>query len=124
MIEMTFNILENISKKSSTRLYPFTKREDFARARGELYCDIDECIFCGTCARKCPSLCITVDKKAQTWECDVMKCVWCGNCVDSCPVSCLHQKTSYRPVTTTRDKLFYKSDKPIPKPKKVAKAEE
>lgn len=123
MFKMTWNILENVSKKSATRLYPFEVREPFEDARGELYCDVEECIFCMTCARKCPSQCLSVDKKAQTWVCDTMACVFCGICVDACPVNCLGQKAAYRPVTSEREVISLKSNKP-PKVPKKAKAED
>lgn len=82
MFEMTKNVLANILGKSCTRLYPFEKRELFDRVRGRLDIVGEECIFCGTCARKCPSQCIEVDVKARTWTCDPFACVYCAVCVE------------------------------------------
>ena len=77
-------------------------REPFAHTRGELVNDISRCIFCGTCARKCPSQCLTVAKdsaKAEgSWSLEFFACVGCGVCVAACPVHCLAQKTTHRPV--------------------------
>lgn len=123
MAKMTANILRNFFGKRATRMYPIEVREPFENSRGELYNDIDQCIFCGTCALKCPSQCITVDKDQAIWTCDPLACVYCGVCVDACPTHCLHQKRTWRPVTVTRDMI---SQKGVirERPKKKAKAAE
>jgi len=102
MFFMTKTVFSNLFSRYATRLHPFVVREPFPDARGELYCEIEKCIFCMTCQRKCPSQCITVDNKAGTWTCDPMACVYCGVCVDNCPVACLHQKQTYRAPTPER----------------------
>jgi ech hydrogenase subunit F len=107
---MTPNVLRNFFKKSSTRLYPKETRETFERARGELYNEIENCIFCRTCARKCPSQCINVDTKEATWQCDPFACVYCGVCVESCPQKCLHQKRDYRKPTTEKTVIYMKGE--------------
>jgi len=105
MMFMTPHILKNLFAKSATRLYPLEQRDPFERARGELALSVEECIFCGACARKCPSQCITVDKTAATWTLDPMACVGCGICVSACPKSCLSQETAYRRPATIREEL-------------------
>ena len=55
-------VLANLFSRPATRDYPEYVREPFAHTRGELVNDISRCIFCGTCARKCPSQCLTVAK--------------------------------------------------------------
>jgi ech hydrogenase subunit F len=96
MFKMTSNIMRNLVVKKSTRMYPAEVRPTFDKVRGELINDIESCILCGTCAVKCPSQCIAVDKKVYTWTYDPFACVYCGVCVDTCPVKCLSQKTQYR----------------------------
>lgn len=97
-------VLTNLFAKPATRNYPFFVREPFPQARGELVNDIARCIFCGLCARKCPSQCLTVtkDKAEGVWTLEFFACVGCGVCVDVCPVHCLAQKTTHRPVALTR----------------------
>lgn len=92
MFKMTPNILRNLVGKKSTRRYPAEQREPFEKVRGELENDIGRCIFCGTCAAKCPSQCIEVDKKACQWVYNTFACVFCGVCVDNCPTKSLSQK--------------------------------
>jgi ech hydrogenase subunit F len=96
MFKMTANILRNLMVKKSTRRYPFEVREPFELVRGELVNDMEKCNLCGVCAAKCPSQCITVDKKAFTWSCDPFACIFCGVCVDACPAKSLSQKCQYR----------------------------
>ncbi len=96
MLHMTPNIVRNFFSRSATRMYPVEVREPFENSRGALEIVLEECIFCGTCSRKCPSQCITVDKKAGTWDMDPFACVYCGICVDNCPTQCLYQAREYR----------------------------
>ena len=119
---MTKNILKNLITKKSTRPYPFVIREPFEISRGELYNDIDNCIFCSTCARKCPSQCITVDKEKGIWTCDPFACVYCGTCMEACPTHCLHHKRTWRPVTDKREMIEMQGTPP--KPKKKAEIKE
>lgn len=96
MPKMLDYTLKTFLRRPATRLYPVEQREDFPGVRGELYNEIEDCIFCKMCQTKCPSQCITVDNKAATWECDPFACVYCGICVEVCPSKCLHMKTKYR----------------------------
>lgn len=56
---------------------------------GEIKCDLDACIFCGICVKKCPVSALTVDRAAKTWEIDKDACVLCNVCVTACPKKCL-----------------------------------
>jgi len=123
MLEMTKNVLQNLMGKSSTRLYPFTKRETFPSFRGTLDINVDECIFCGTCAKKCPSQCIEVDVKGRVWTCDTFACVYCSNCVEACPTQCMTMAPATKPPAGAKDLLIYKGKPKEPKEKKKAKAE-
>jgi len=103
-MKMLPTVLANLFSKPATRNYPFDVREPFATTRGELVNDIDRCIFCGSCSRKCPSQCITVGKEGNngTWSLEFFACIGCGICVSACPVSSLSQKSTHRPVATAR----------------------
>jgi formate hydrogenlyase subunit 6/NADH:ubiquinone oxidoreductase subunit I len=103
MFKMTPNIIKNICSKYATRLYPLEVREPFEGVRGNLDVDIEQCIFCKKCMLKCPSGCITVDKKTRTWEVDPYACVYCGICVDNCPTKCLSMSPKYRKPALQKD---------------------
>lgn len=117
---MVPTVVKNLISKKSTRPYPFVVREPFPDQRGELYCDIEQCIFCGTCARKCPSQCITVDKEQGLWICDPFACVYCGTCEEVCPTHCLHHKGAWRPVAGERQMIEMKGTPPKKKKKDAA----
>ena len=123
MLFMTPQILKNLFAKSATRMYPLEEREPFPRARGELIIEMEGCIFCGACARKCPSQCITVDKAAATWALDPMACICCGICVAACPKDCLRQATAYHPVATAREQVVLQGEVQ-PRKRKAAPAEQ
>lgn len=120
----TPTVVKNLLKKPATRNYPFEVREPFEMYRGELLINIDDCIFCGMCQRKCPSQCITVDKKAGTWTCDPHACVYCGVCRDHCPTKCLSMKDVHRKPMTERITWVEQGTPPKPKKKKAAPKQE
>lgn len=106
MLNFAPTVLKNLLSKSSTRMYPAEVRKAFEKYRGELFNDIDSCIFCKKCQMKCPSQCITVskDKEAGTgkWVCDPFACVYCGICVDACPTNSLYMKPKHRSPATEK----------------------
>lgn len=120
MLFMTPNILKNFVSKKATRLYPFEVREPFENFRGELVNDIDACIFCGMCSKKCPSQCITVDKTTGSWDCDPCACVYCSICVDACPTKCLTMSPEHRKPFAEKFIYSLKGTPPKPKKKKAA----
>lgn len=110
MFTFTSNILKNFLSQRATRCYPFETRCPFDGARGKLLNHIEKCNLCSICAVKCPSHCITVDRKALTWECDPFVCVYCGICVDVCPESALYQEPEYRQVAEKREMISLKGE--------------
>ena len=108
MPKLTPNVLRNFIGHRATRRYPAEVRTPYAGVRGELVNNIDECIFCGTCARKCPAQCLTVDKNEATWEMEFFACVNCGACADACPTKSLSFKGPHRPVTDQRSTIRLK----------------
>jgi len=104
--------------KKATIQYPFVKRELPTRTRGQLFCNIDDCIGCKLCAVACPVDCIyiTANKKGPTeeinhtseesgkkprrfhlpqFDIDFTLCCWCGLCTDVCPTNCLYMTKNY-----------------------------
>lgn len=123
-MKMLPTVISNLLSKPATRNYPFEVREPFEHTRGELVNDIDRCIFCGMCQRKCPSLCITVSKEGTTgtWTLDSFSCIGCGICVDNCPVNSLKQQPNHRPVTAVRGDIVLTGKLPEKPAKKTEKA--
>ena len=92
--------LKNLFSKPATCNYPFEPATYPERSRGHIGIDIDSCIMCGMCQRKCPSGAITVDRKTKTWSIERMGCVQCENCVSGCPKKCLHIVPGYTEPST------------------------
>ncbi|MDD3313151.1 4Fe-4S dicluster domain-containing protein [Pseudodesulfovibrio sp.] len=117
----TPTVVKNLLKKPATRKYPFEVREPFPKYRGELVIDIDRCIFCSSCERKCPSQCIAVDRDKGTWQCDPYACIYCGYCVDVCPVKCLSMKDVHRKPSTEKTEWIEQGTPPRHKKKETPK---
>ena len=82
LMDFTKIAMSNLFSKPATYGYPFVKRIYPERYRGQVAIDIDACIFCGMCMRKCPSGAIQVDRAAKSWTIERMGCVQCSNCVE------------------------------------------
>jgi len=107
MFDMIGNIFSNLLSKPSTRKYPYEKREPFAKARGKIDMDIDTCIFCGICSRKCPSGAISVNRNEKSWEIDPFKCIICSECEEVCPKKSIRTDAEYKTSAYVKDKLKY-----------------
>lgn len=64
-------------KQPVTVCYPQEKLAAPERLRGHIVNDMDVCICCGMCARRCPAGALAVDRKGGTWSIDRMP-VWCA----------------------------------------------
>lgn len=120
MFRMTRNVLRNLVAPKATRGYPFVTREAFQNYRGHLAVDIDNCIFCGLCARKCPSQCIVVDVKEGKWDCDAFACIYCGICADHCPTDALEFGGAHRTPVTERFTINLSGETPKQKKARLA----
>ena len=106
MFDMVGNVFKNLFSKPATRLYPFEKREPFKDSRGQISgVEIDKCIFCGICQRKCPSDAIVVNKAEKSWEIDQFKCVVCNACADAWPKKCITTDAAHKTSQYSKDKL-------------------
>ncbi|MDF2522836.1 MAG: 4Fe-4S ferredoxin iron-sulfur binding domain protein [Clostridiales bacterium] len=105
MFDMLTSIFKNLGSKPATRTYPFEKREPFENSRGQISgVDIDSCIFCSICSRKCPANAIAVNKAEKSWEIDQFKCVICGVCTEVCPKKCILMESAHKTPAAVKDK--------------------
>jgi formate hydrogenlyase subunit 6/NADH:ubiquinone oxidoreductase subunit I len=107
MFDMLGNILKNLFSKPATRMYPIEKREPYKDTRGQIGIDIDACIFCGICSKKCPSDAIDVNRNDKSWEIDPYKCIICGVCTEVCPKKCLRTDEEYSPSVYCKEKAKF-----------------
>lgn len=107
MFDMIGNVMNNLVTKPATRKYPMGKRPSFSRTRGHIEIDIDKCIFCGMCSRKCPSNALTVNRGEKSWEIDPFKCIICNECVGVCPKKCIIGCEEYNTSALVKEKRKY-----------------
>lgn len=113
LFQMAKTVMKNLFSRPATLMYPKRPAKKFDSTRGHVENDINRCIFCATCQRKCPAVAICVNRDARTWEIDRFRCVACGCCVEVCPVKCLRMDTDYvQPTTEPGMKTLMKPDKP------------
>lgn len=99
---LTFSktVLGSMVKKPVTVQYPKQEQVRPERLRGHIENDMDVCILCGMCAKRCPALAIAVDRKGGYWQIDPYSCVACGECVIACPKNCLSMLGTKSEATT------------------------
>lgn len=116
-MEFAKTAVKNLFSKPATEEYPFKAREYPERSRGHIEIDMDKCILCSMCQRKCPSAAITVDRAAKAWSIERMACVQCANCVNSCPKSCLSIVPGYTPPAGEKVRDVFKKPEAPEAPK-------
>lgn len=76
--------LKNLVSPPATRRYPAEARVPFEGTRGHVGIDLSKCVFCGLCARKCPSKAIIVSREQKTFALEHLRCIACEVCVEAC----------------------------------------
>lgn len=100
IMKFTKVVLQNLFRKPATRMYPVSKRAYFANTRGHIAIEIESCIYCGICVKKCPTHAISIDKGTKCWSIERLKCIQCNSCVETCPKKCLTMENAYTPPVT------------------------
>jgi len=95
LFTFTKTISRSLFKKPATLMYPFKKREVYPATRGRIFNIIEQCIFCGLCARRCPTDAITVTKESKEFYLRSLQCIVCSSCIDACPKKCLIIENQY-----------------------------
>jgi len=100
--------------RPATRLYPFQKRPSYKNTRGSISIEMDKCILCGICQKKCPTQAIIVTKATKDWQINRLRCIACNACVEACPKKCLIMENMYSPAVVVKgeDDKFHQADKP------------
>ena len=133
---------------SVTLQYPTEKWTMPERSRMRLSNRIEDCIGCGSCARTCPTKCITIqtEKRGKDeperfasdgsaiklriigFDIDMTLCCYCGLCTFPCPTKCLTMTGAYEySVYDKKDHIYhFAKDKSlaaqVPKEPSAAKA--
>lgn len=111
IMNFTKTVMGNLFTKPVTRNYPAVPREYPERTRGKIEIDINTCIFCGICSKKCPTGAIAVDREGKNWSIERFGCIQCGYCVESCPKKCLTMEQHYpEPAAESHRDSFAKQE--------------
>jgi len=112
-------IFKSLGGKPSTYAYPYAPMPKDPLVRGHVEIDIDACIFCTLCARKCPTDAIVVSKERRELEISHFQCIVCAGCVEVCPKKCIHMRPELSAVSDvlTKNTLVAK----MPEPEKATK---
>lgn len=104
---MAKTVTKNLLRGPATLMYPQRKRVFPEATRGRVEIDIEACIFCGMCNRRCPTYAIEVTKDDKQWQIDRLKCCACNLCVEICPKKCLSMGNQYAPPLTDKRAGIY-----------------
>ncbi len=96
---MTFR---GLFKEPETIQYPAQQKPAPAGLKGHVVIDVQKCILCGICQKRCPCDAIAVNKPERTWTINRFACVQCGSCVRECPKTCLVMEPTYAPPSTSK----------------------
>lgn len=100
-IPMVGRSLRNLVARPATRRYPAEVRPRFAGARGTIVFDVDTCVFCNLCARRCPAVAITCSREDRFFAIDQLRCIACGVCAEVCNKNSLRMSVEPRRVHTS-----------------------
>lgn len=107
LFSMSGLVLKWLFRKPYTNRYPFVPRQPLPGSRGTLGIDLPKCIYCGICAKKCPTQAIEVDRAARCWTIDRLRCITCNYCVEACPKKCLELGAAHGVPTVTKDREVF-----------------
>lgn len=110
-LNFTKTALKNLFSKPATSGYPFQPREYPQRTRGQIAIDIDTCVFCGLCGKKCPTGAITVNRADKTWSIERFGCIQCGYCIDNCNKNSLSMLQNYTTPAAVKKTDIYAANK-------------
>ncbi|MDR1088760.1 MAG: 4Fe-4S binding protein [Coriobacteriales bacterium] len=96
--QITGMALKNLLSRPATKLYPVEPQVYTTQTRGHVDNNMDACILCSICVRKCPATALAVDKEARTWTINPFSCVQCMACVRACPRDSLSMLPEYTAV--------------------------
>ncbi len=99
--------LRNLFSKPATRLYPSVPANLAVDTRGRIVYDMDKCIFCGLCERRCPTNAITMDKANKSQSVSRARCIACRICVENCPTDAIEMRREYAPPATAPELHVY-----------------
>ncbi len=115
IMSFTKTAMKNLFSTPATRMYPQQPREYPQRTRGHVEIDMNTCVLCGLCSKKCPADAIVVDRAAGTWSIERFGCIQCNSCVESCPKKSLTMGQTYSQPAAEKKRDTYQKPQEPPK---------
>lgn len=104
-------VVSNLFNPTRFAKYPKVKNQYYDITRGHITIDMDKCVLCGLCSKKCPAMAIEVNRVDKYWKIDRLKCIQCNCCVEICPKKCLDMNKEYiKPSNCEHIDIFEKSN--------------
>lgn len=120
ILSIARTVMSSLFKKPATTKFPFQPIIYHEGVRGHIENEIDKCVFCGVCQKKCPTDAITVKRAEGYWSLERRNCITCNSCTDACPKKCLiMQSAPMEPEVAGKTLIEMKGTPPPP----VKKAE-
>lgn len=79
----------DVEKKSDMFTKPKEEKAGVEPGGERPVMDVEKCMYCTLCAKKCPQGAIEVNRKELTWKLDEEKCIGCSVCALACPKKAL-----------------------------------
>ena len=111
-------LIRNLFNQPATLMYPVKPAKCTDATRGHMTINIDNCIFCGLCAKKCPTNAISMDRNERTWSIERMKCIQCNACATACKKDALVMDPHYTAPNTVKVVDTFQGPPKEEKPKK------
>lgn len=78
------------AKHSEEFTKPITEKMQAEAARKKIpKANLQECVFCTLCAKKCPAEALNVNREEKSWILNEETCIGCGLCASNCPKKCI-----------------------------------
>ncbi len=100
IMKMSGLVGKRLFQRSACRMYPARPAHRYPATRGQVLFDAATCVYCGLCARKCPTGAIVTDRESKAWTLDRLLCIQCAECVAVCPKKSLRMDPAYPPPQT------------------------
>lgn len=111
---MLSTVLRNLVSGPVTTAYPHAPAELPEGNRGRVVWDMSKCTLCGLCAKRCPTLAVSVDRKAGTVELQVFRCIACGVCAEVCPQGAIEVRPEYSAPGYVKEVRTYRKEATAP----------
>ncbi|OPY33127.1 MAG: F(420)H(2) dehydrogenase subunit I [Methanomassiliicoccales archaeon PtaU1.Bin124] len=92
---MLSTVFRNLVSKPDTVKYPYAAADIPSGNRGRVEWNMDACILCGLCEKRCPTLAVKVDKRSGEITVQVPRCIACGVCIDVCSKDAITMTPEY-----------------------------